>query len=321
MLNTRGMKRTALFTAFVLFSQALLGVNIAHANDYTETPSGLNSFESNLAKSFVGIECKGKTGIGFAGNISLTADEKNQGTNSYIVTHIGLVDPCLLSNSNRNVNLLSGGKTYPSAIWSESALLREDYASVKTSVILPTIAFYGTIIPQVGWWVDVAYYSTGFGVLWIPAKITAVNTSTYELLLSVSDPKLANGGLVFDNTGTFLGLATTALPAVTGATTVSGAPLICKPKNQSNGGVIICGVDQNKVWVTAPVDEVAGAIFLDASDADTDASSTTCADVTAAVVASQDALDAVSALGLQVSALLDNVRQLAEVVAKIKKKV
>ena len=35
----------------------------------------------------------------------------------------------------------------------------------------------------------------------------------------------------------------------------------------------------------------------------------------------KEALDALSALGLQVSALLDNVRQLAGVVTKIKKKI
>jgi hypothetical protein len=68
-------------------------------------------------------------------------------------------------------------------------------------------------------------------------------------------------------------------------------------------------------------DETTIALTQDAFDASADASNSAYSESTTAINAAQDALDAVSALGLQVSALLDNVRQLAEVVAKIKKKV
>ena len=69
------------------------------------------------------------------------------------------------------------------------------------------------------------------------------------------------------------------------------------------------------------LDDSAIAINQDASDANADASNNAYSEAISATKAAQDALDAVSALGLQVSALLDTVRQLAEVVAKIKKKV
>lgn len=69
------------------------------------------------------------------------------------------------------------------------------------------------------------------------------------------------------------------------------------------------------------LDDSALAINQDATDANADASNNAYSESTLAIKAAQDALDAVSALGLQVSALLGNVSQLADVVTKMKKKI
>ncbi len=74
--------------------------------------------------------------------------------------------------------------------------------------------------------------------------------------------------------------------------------------------------------VLAPsFDDSESALKQDASYAAEDSTNNAYSEAQIATKAAQDALDAVSALGLQVSALLDTVRQLADVVIKLKKKV
>ena len=233
-MKLRGISMVVLTAVF-----SLPFATVAEATEYETAPSDLASFEAKLAPSFVGVECNSKTGIGFAGNYSIGSDDKNNGINSILLTNKALIMPCVNWGS-RTVNVYQNEKKFSASILGWGALNSDDFASASTSVVLPNLPLYGFVQPEVGWWVDIAAYVPGFGIKWISSSISLVNVKTLEFLVKITDPILANGGLVFDKYGTFLGVASTATNQSVGYTTIVGAPKQCKPTNASQASATLC---------------------------------------------------------------------------------
>ena len=254
------MKRYLLALSFALVAfQSLVAVTPASADFYSNAPTDITTFQNKLAESFAGVQCGSATGIGFSGNISTGTDQKNTGINSLFVTNKSLAYPCAKTRNDRSVTLLSGGKTYSGSVWGWGEHVGDDFADITSSLALPALPLFGNTIPQVGWWVDVATYAVGFGVQWVPTQITAVNLDNQSLLIQSTSPLMTNGGLVFASTGTFLGVASSALPAVTGFTTVVGSPRMCSALNTNGyGSLISCTMGGKRagpdgIWTVHPV--------------------------------------------------------------------
>ena len=242
----------AIVVFFALLSASLMSP--ATGIDYTTAPIGLTSLQARLAESIVGIDCQGKIGVGFAGNFSISSELKNSGTYSILVSNKNYLEKCYY-HGQQEVKLYKSTSTYTGETWGSSAQNSEDFASLHTVLDLPTQTLYGNTFPEVGWWVTIVAYVPNFGLKWINSKIYTSNEKDFTFLLETADPILVNGGIVFDNSGTFIGLATNVNNNVAGYTRMVGAPLQCEPTNQTGQGITLCNsgnkrVDRTAIWTT-----------------------------------------------------------------------
>ena len=247
--NTKSIVTTLVFALTLVFSSP-------HANavDYKTPPSDLVSMQARITGSLVGIDCLGSIGIGMAGSYSISEELKNSGTYSIVLSNKKYLEKCYY-RGQQEVKLYKDGSTYKGQTWGSSALNSEDFASLHTVLNLPPLSLYGNVFPEVGWWVTIAAYVPNFGIKWVNSKIYLSNEKEYTFLLDTSDPVLVNGGLVFDNTGQFIGLASSVNNTVSGYTRMVGAPVQCEPLQQTGQGITLCSenskqIDRTSIWTT-----------------------------------------------------------------------
>ena len=193
-----------LLLCFTLISQGNIGINAA--STFNAAPANLKTFEANLERSLATITCGVKTGVGFFGSYNITQELKNQGTNSIVLTNNSLVESCK-TYSTQEVPLSFQGKNYKGKVtsWNTEG---SDFATLNTSVAAETLALFDSNWPENGWWVDVAYYVNGFGIVWRSSQVSIVNEKEYILAIDKISPAPVTGGLVFNNQGIFIGVVT-----------------------------------------------------------------------------------------------------------------
>jgi len=227
-----------LLLCLTLISQGNIGINAA--STFNAAPANLKTFEANLERSLATITCGVKTGVGFFGSYNITQELKNQGTNSIVLTNNSLVESCK-TYSTQEVPLSFQGKNYKGKVtsWNTEG---SDFATLNTSVAAETLALFDSNWPENGWWVDVAYYVNGFGIVWRSSQVSIVNEKEYILAIDKISPAPVTGGLVFNSQGIFIGVVTSlGLPFQNDLLKVHGAPLQCNEKGGSQNTVTICG--------------------------------------------------------------------------------
>jgi hypothetical protein len=232
------------------------------ASRYSGPPANLDSLKKKLTDAMVVITANGVTSIGFAGDFDLSSDFQNRGYNSIIVTKHSNIsrdnDPlqgCFRRGNNREVVINYQNKTYRGecANWNNDGY---DFASIYTSVKVPTLSLFDNYIPPIGGWVYVAYHLDGIGIQFVESRIKFFGKETLAIGIEKFLPVSKNGGLVFNSLGNFVGSLTTFGPGTVPSDylKVSGAPMMCHSQG-SEANVVNCNTSakpgqtqQDKVW-------------------------------------------------------------------------
>lgn len=243
----RGVSITLVFCLLII---SFSSIRVPASADFKSTPSNLESLKNSLGESLAIIKCGVDYGVGFAGNWNLSQDQRNQGINTLFFTSKTLVDKC--SGSYRS--LIPGGtakyksKEYDIKKWGWN-LDGTDFATVASSVNVPTLNLFGRTFPEIGWWVIVAYYVKDFGIVFKESRIQLVEKEQFILGIDSVTPAPMLDGVVFDNEGNFLGVITTlGNPIQSGLLRVHGAPRQCNVSGTSGGTITNCSVSRNEVW-------------------------------------------------------------------------
>ena len=221
----------------------------ALAADMTTAPNDLKTFQSNLNSSFAELKCGSSYSIGFAGSYNLTQEMKDKGQNSLLLTSATGIQGC--SNNSARVTM-----TYKGTVTDESTYFYNgsvpNFASVITSVNIPTLQLFSSVQPQVGWWVGVARAEPGYGIIWESSKVRLVNPKTMTLSIDEVSAGVKDNALVFSRDGQFIGmLSSYQAPKITGQLNVEGAPLQCQfSKGNTSPTVTNCGKLASEVWTS-----------------------------------------------------------------------
>lgn len=245
------MKRRSLIVLILyLLANLTFSIRASASADFKSAPSNFELLKSTLGESLAIVNCGLDYGVGFAGNWNLSQDQKNQGINTLFFTSKTLVDKC--QGSYRS--LIPGGtakyknKDYDIKKWGWN-LDGTDFGSVASSVIVPTLDLYSNIFPDVGWWVVVAYYVPGFGIVFKESRVQLVDKEQFILGIDSFTPAPLVDGVVFDNKGSFLGIVTKlGNPIPSGLLKVHGAPRQCNVSGVSGATITNCPVTREKVW-------------------------------------------------------------------------
>jgi hypothetical protein len=242
-----------LIIGIVLFSSGPTAVFA----EYPDAPKDLNLLKETLAKSLVVVKWSGnKKGIAFAGNYSLTQEQKNLGINSLLVTNFSNISEdlntarsCFGASRSRDVALEYLGKNYIGTCQTYNSD-QVDFATINSSLNLAPLDLYDSYIPSPGQWVIVAHYVEGFGINFATSRVRLVNSTNYILGIDRLDVTLTNGGIVFNSLGNFVGVVTSfgTGSAPSNYLKVHGAPLQCQTKLKSAYTITNCPITQDKVW-------------------------------------------------------------------------
>ena len=235
----------------------------AHAaSPYSGPPANLDSLKNKLTDAMVVISANGATSIGFAGDFNLSSDFQNQGYNSIIITKNSNVskdnDPlqgCFRKGNSREVVITYKSKNYKGECmrWNNDGY---DFASISTSVKVPTLSLFDNYIPPIGGWVYVAYYLDGIGIQFVESSVRYFGKETLSIGIEKFAPIAKSGGLVFNSVGNFVGSLTTFGPGTVPSDylKVSGSPMMCSAQG-SEANVVNCTTSakpgqsqQDKVW-------------------------------------------------------------------------
>ena len=242
--------RSSIILILCLLFNTIFSIQVSVSADFKSAPSNFELLKNTLGESLAIVNCGLDYGVGFAGNWNLSQDQKNQGINTLFFTSKTLVDKC--QGSYRS--LIPGGtakyKTREYDIkkwgWNQDGT---DFANVASSVIVPTLDLYSNIFPEVGWWVVVAYYVPGFGIVFKESRVQLVDKDQFVLGIDSFTPAPLVDGVVFDNQGSFLGIVTklgNQIPS--GLLKVHGAPRQCNVLGVSGATITNCPVSREKVW-------------------------------------------------------------------------
>lgn len=242
--------RSSIFFILCLLVNSIFSIPVSASADFKSAPSNFELLKNTLGESLAIVNCGLDYGVGFAGNWNLSQDQKNQGINTLFFTSKTLVDKC--PGSYRS--LVPGGtvkyktRDYDIKKWGWN-LDGTDFANVASSVVVPTLDLYSNIFPDVGWWVVVAYYVPGFGIVFKESRIQLVDKEQFILGIDSFTPAPIVDGVVFDNKGSFLGIVTKlGNPIPSGLLKVHGAPRQCNVSGVSGATVTNCPVSREKVW-------------------------------------------------------------------------
>ena len=225
------MKKFNRLLLTVLFLIAYVSFPKAAAADLTTPPSNIEAFENNLNQSLIETSCGGVRSVGFAGNYTITQEMKDKGQNTLILTTGTGMKSCRIFGTN--IPLVYQKKDYTGSIqwWNGQ---NPDFATVVTSLNVPTLPLYSSSIPYPGTWVDVVQNVVGFGLVWSHSKVILYNDKMLYFMIDPILPAATENALVFNNQGTFIGVVTSSQPGVpAGQVIVQGAPLQCGLNNQS----------------------------------------------------------------------------------------
>ena len=227
--------------------------------EYPDVPNDLTLLKEKITKSLVIVKWAGnKKGVAFAGSYNLTPEQKNQGTNSLLVTNfsnlseeINVVRSCFGASRSKDVTLEYLGKNYTGTCQTYNSD-QSDLATINSSLNLPTLNLYDSYIPSAGQWVIVAYFAEGFGINFATSRIRLVNTTNFVLGIDKFESNTISGGLVFNSNGNFLGVLTSYGLGSTPVNylKVHGAPLQCQTQLKTAWTITNCPVSQDKIWVT-----------------------------------------------------------------------
>lgn len=227
--------------------------------EYPDVPNDLTLLKEKITKSLVIVKWAGnKKGVAFAGSYSLTPEQKNQGTNSLLVTNfsniseeINVVRSCFGASRSKDVTLEYLGKNYTGTCQTYNSD-QSDFATINSSLNLPTLSLYDSYIPSAGQWVIVAYFAEGFGINFATSRIRLVNTTNFVLGIDKFESNIISAGLVFNSNGNFLGVLTSygLGSAPSNYLKVHGAPLQCQTQLKTAWTITNCPVSQDKIWVT-----------------------------------------------------------------------
>ena len=228
--------------------------------EYPDGPNDLQVLKEKLTKSLVVVKWSGnKKGIAFAGDYSLTQDQKNFGINSLLVTNfsnisdeLNTVRSCFGATRSKDVALEYLGKSYTGTCQTYNSD-QVDFATINSSLNLAPLRLYDSYIPSPGQWVIVVHYAEGFGINFATSRVRLVNSTNYILGIDKLDMTLTNGGIVFNSLGNFVGVVTSfgAGSAPSNYLKVHGAPLQCQTKLKSAYTITNCPTTQDKIWVDA----------------------------------------------------------------------
>ncbi len=250
--------------------------------EYPDAPNDFDFLKEKLIKSLVVVKWSGnKKGIAFAGNYSLSQEEKNRGINSLLVTNFSNISEdlntarsCFGASRSREVAVEYFGKSYSGNCQTYNSD-QVDFATINSSLNLVPLDLYDSYIPSPGQWVTVAHYAEGFGINFSTSRIRLVNTSNYILGIDKLEVNLTSGGIVFNSLGNFVGVVTTFGVGSTPSNylKVHGAPLQCQTKLKSAYTITNCPFTQDKVWsqvnpgqISQPTPTSTPIPFLDASE-------------------------------------------------------
>ena len=242
--------RSSIVLILCLLFNAIFSIQVSSSADFKSAPSNFELLKNTLGESLAIVNCGLDYGVGFSGNWNLSQDQKNQGINTLFFTSKTLVDKC--QGSYRS--LVPGGtakyktKEYDVKKWGWN-LDGTDFANVASSVIVPTLDLYSNTFPDVCWWVVVAYYVPGFGIVFKESRVQLVDKEQFILGIDSFTPAPLVDGVVFDNKGSFLGIVTKlGNPIPSGLLKVHGAPRQCNVSGVSGATITNCPVSREKVW-------------------------------------------------------------------------
>ena len=245
-----------LISILVLLVMFISGLTPVSA-EYPDVPNDLTQLKEKITKSLVVVKWSGnKKGVAFAGSYNLTPEQKNQGTNSLLVTNfsnlseeINVVRSCFGASRSKDVTIEYLGKNYIGTCQTYNSD-QSDLATINSSLNLPTISLYDSYIPSAGQWVIVAYFAEGFGINFATSRIRLVNTTNFVLGIDKFESNTISAGLVFNSNGNFLGVLTSYGLGSTPVNylKVHGAPLQCQTQLKSAWTITNCPVSQDKIW-------------------------------------------------------------------------
>lgn len=255
------MRRIKILAIGVVFS-LISTLQVVAASPFETPPTNIDALTQKISDSLVGVTCQ-ITSIGYSENVVITDDNKNNGNNSYIVTSYRALLPCI-NNRNLPVTVTYKGKSYKAQVWSWSANVDDDFASVMTTVYVPPIPGWSRYRPEKNWWL--LYVQWGEGVLLADPKkpepvfsntsVYTVSESTFTLSASPLPFKvgLMKHGFFFDKDGYFVGSLKWVYDK--DPISIAGFPRICTVVggNSSDRSLLTCGNDtREKLWgITAP---------------------------------------------------------------------
>jgi hypothetical protein len=236
---------------FSISSGAEILTHSQAAQNQSEAPTDLYSFENNLKKSIAVISCVGKSAPGFFGKYTIPLVDKNNGINSFIITNLNITSGCKTSYATVEFE----GKKYLSTVAKQSTD-GSDYSIVNSSLNPPTLQVYQEELPHAGWWVSIVSYLPGFGLVFKESVIRLVNGNEFTLLIDDILPTPENGALVFDSNSNFIGVVT-RLPGIAppkGMLLVHGAALQCPSKSRGDTTTSCSGGKfREQVWAAKPL--------------------------------------------------------------------
>lgn len=249
------MKSKKIATLMVLVSIMFSNMHYASAS-YPDAPSDVVALKSEISKSLVIVGWQNKKYVGFAGNYNISQESKDAGINSIIVTSLSAVSnnfdlfqSCFAKNAVKEASIEIANRKYIGTC-SNFNSGGGDFATLRTSVNLPSVDLYDNFIPSIGEWVLVAHYVDGFGLTLTESRIKLVNLENYVLAIEKFEPKSSQSGLVFNALGNFVGMMTSNGIGVVPLEyfKVHGAPLQCQTKGQNSGTITNCTENRELVW-------------------------------------------------------------------------
>jgi hypothetical protein len=171
---------------------------------------------------------------------------KDKGQNTLILTTGTGIKPC---RGSGGIQLTYLGKNYlgTTQYWNGQ---NPDFATIITSVNIPTLSLYDVAIPAPGWWVDVVQNIKGFGLVWRRSKVLLYNDKLLYFMIDATEPAVSDNALVFNNQGAFIGVVTSSQPGVSaGQVIVQGAPLQCGLDKTASYAPTNCGKRALDIWI------------------------------------------------------------------------
>jgi len=199
-------------------------------------PSDLVSLAEKTTKSVVTVLCGNSIGSGWAANVNLSSESKQQGFKTFVITNHHVISSCTV---NRQVTLILSNQVRVSATvfsWDES----NDLAGIVTTTELPKLQWEGAA-PRQGWWVGVLGSPLGFPGVLTTGIVSSVNTNSFKGTTNAAINPGNSGGPVFDRTGRVIGLATAKYINAEGFGIFHGTPLLCTQ-------ILSCGTASG-VWL------------------------------------------------------------------------